>query len=86
MPAATDLLSHVNLVVLGSKALREGQFPPRVAPGMRDGLFFYPQFQFYSPLVYIITGYIHQIFTPSNPYTAIKLVIWFGLVISAFYR
>lgn len=85
MPAVTDLISHANLVVLASKALKEGQFPLRVAPGMRDNLFFYPQFQFYSPLVYIITGYVHQIFTPSNPYTAIKLVIWFGLVISAFY-
>lgn len=85
MPAVTDLISHANLVMLGSKALKEGQFPLRVAPGMRDNLFFYPQFQFYSPLVYLITGYIYQIFTPSNPYTAIKLVIWFGLVISVFY-
>ncbi len=84
IPRVTDLSIHANLVLLASKALKEGQFPLRVAPGMHDDLF-YPQFQYYSPLVYIITGYIYQILTPSNPYAAIKLVIWFGLVISAFY-
>jgi hypothetical protein len=73
-----DHTSHIGYIVQAKMALEEGQFPIRVAPlenfGMR-----YPGFQFYSQVPYTLGGLIYKFLTPTNPYSAYKILLWLAL-------
>lgn len=84
IPPVIDFYLHTIGIMQGSIALEEGQFPIRVAPNEHNGLG-YPKFQFYSPVTYTIAGYIYKRLTPTNPFLALKITIWLGLMIAAFY-
>ncbi|UAJ73428.1 hypothetical protein IQE94_03700 [Synechocystis sp. PCC 7339] len=73
-----DHTSHIGYIVQGRMALEEGQFPLRVAPLENFG-FRYPGFQFYSQLPYFLGAIIYKFLTPTNPYTAYKILLWSAL-------
>ncbi|AIE75699.1 MULTISPECIES: hypothetical protein [unclassified Synechocystis] len=73
-----DHTSHIGYIVQARMALEEGQFPLRVAPLENFG-FRYPGFQFYSQLPYFFGAIIYKFFTPTNPYTAYKILLWLSL-------
>ncbi|MGL5034129.1 MAG: hypothetical protein ACRC6M_10060 [Microcystaceae cyanobacterium] len=73
-----DHTSHIGYIVQAKMALEEGQFPIRVAPLENYG-FRYPGFQFYSQLPYTLGGLIYKFLTPSNPYSAYKIMLWLAL-------
>lgn len=81
--AASDLLNHISGIIEAKNALKEGQFPIRVAPNALDGDR-YPVFQFYGNLPYTIGGMLF-LFLNIDPYTSLKLVIILSLFIGAFY-
>ncbi|MEB3228294.1 MAG: hypothetical protein VKJ27_07910 [Synechocystis sp.] len=76
--SVNDHTSHIGYIVQAKLALEEGQFPIRVAPlenfGMR-----YPGFQFYSQIPYTLGGIIYKFLTPTNPYSAYKILLWLAL-------
>lgn len=73
-----DHTSHIGYIVQARMALEEGQFPIRVAPLENFG-FRYPGFQFYSQLPYTLGGIIYKFLTPTNPYSAYKIMLWLAL-------
>src|SRR5438128_611059 len=66
--AADDLANHVSGIIEAGNALREGQFPIRVAPHQNDNTR-YPIFQFYGNLPYTVGGALYCT-TKLSPYTA----------------
>lgn len=72
-----DIRNSVGLLIQAKMALKEGQFPIRIAPWEVDGLR-YPVFQFYSPLTYTILGAIHCVLP--DPWLAMKAGIFLALL------
>lgn len=83
LPAGQDYQNHVAGIVQASMAIKEGQFPIRVAPWQDQGKR-NPFFQFYSPLPYTISGALYRLFH-NNPFLIYKIVTWLALVMGAFY-
>ncbi|MDQ8039877.1 MAG: hypothetical protein REH83_05660 [Rickettsiella sp.] len=81
---AWDFIPHTIKIIQAVAALQEGQFPIRVEPLAHNGLG-YPSFQFYSPFVFTIAGYIHKFFSPSNPFVALKMTLWLSIILGGFY-
>ena len=73
-----DHTSHIGYIVQAKMALEEGQFPIRIAP-LENYSFRYPGFQFYSQLPYTLGALIYKFLTPTNPYTAYKIMLWSAL-------
>ncbi|MFM1843352.1 MAG: hypothetical protein RLZZ490_2094 [Cyanobacteriota bacterium] len=73
-----DHTSHIGYIVQAKMALEEGQFPIRVAPLENFGLR-YPGFQFYSQFPYTLGGLIYKFLTPTNPYSAYKIILCLAL-------
>jgi len=84
VPGTLEFGSHINLIVQAKKAIDEGQFPIRVAPGMNSG-YRYPVFQFYSPFPYTIAGLIHKYFSPGNAFVAFRLMVFLALFLSGIF-
>lgn len=84
IPAITDYVNHIASVIEAKMALTEGQFPLRISPMELSG-WRYPNFQFYSPTTYTISGLIYRWLTPDNPITAIKITLWLALVTGGLY-
>ncbi len=84
LPPVTDFYLNTSNVMQSAMALKAGQFPIRTAPGEYNG-YGYPKFQFYSPFFYTAAGYILNLLTPNNPFLAIKITIWLGLVFAGIY-
>ena len=78
-----DLAAHVSGIVEATRALREGQFPLRVAPWQLDGSR-YPFFSYYGNLPYTVGGLL-CVGLRVDPYTAWKLVNLISLTLGAFY-
>ena len=84
VPGEYDFGAHINLITQAKKALDEGQFPIRVAPGMNWG-YRYPIFQFYSPFPYTIAGLIYKFITPDNAFIAFRFMELLALFISGIF-
>lgn len=84
IPFIIDYLNHLSAIMQAKLALTQGQLPLRIAPTDHAG-WPYPLFQFYSPTSYMISGFIYQWITPSNPYIAFKLTLWGALIIGGIY-
>ncbi len=84
VPTTLDLWTDTNLLVQAELALKENQFPIRVAPSQHNGMG-YPEFQFHSPLLFTIAAYTYRILTPANPFLALKITIWLSLLIVGIY-
>jgi len=84
IPAITDYANHLAAVIEAKMAFAEGQFPLRVAPVELLG-WRYPNFQFYSPTTYMLTGLVYKWLTPSNPLVAIKFTLWLSLVLGGLF-
>ncbi|MGD1276702.1 MAG: hypothetical protein ABR964_05710 [Tepidisphaeraceae bacterium] len=69
---AGDLVWVMGGIVDAGKALREGQFPVRVAPSLNDGLR-YPLFQYYGNFPYTAAGSLCALLG-LDPYSAWKIV------------
>jgi hypothetical protein len=78
---AQDLANHVSGIIEAARALRERQFPIRVAPGQVGGAR-YPVFQFYGNFPYTVAGLLHRLHM--DPYRAFKVVVLLSLVAGAF--
>lgn len=79
---AADLEFAIALSVEAGNALREGQFPIRVAPRQHDGLR-YPIFQYYGNFPYTVTGLL--CLAGIDPYSAWKLVTLAALICGAYF-
>lgn len=80
---AGDLTAHLSGIIEARNALREGQFPVRVAPNQLDGRR-YPILQFYGNFPYTMGAVLT--FVPGvNPYTAWKLVTFLFVAAAGFY-
>ena len=74
---ADDLANHVRLVHEYTLALREGQFPPLVAPALEGGRRV-PVFQYYGNTPYLLPGALAL--AGLGPYTALKTVVFLHLL------
>lgn len=84
LPQILDYKNHTALVVQAKMALDEGQFPIRVTPFEHQSLN-YPVFQFYSPLMYTVSGAIYKWITPNNPYIALKYTVILAFLLAGIY-
>lgn len=84
LPQILDYKNHTALVVQAKMAIDEGQFPIRVSPFEHQSLN-YPVFQFYSPLMYTISGSIYKWLTPDNPYIALKYTVILAFLLAGIY-
>lgn len=77
--------NHISAIIQAKMALKEGQFPIRVAPWQNQG-WGNAYFQFYSPLPYMAAGLIYGLSClHANPFFYYKLFIWLALVLAAVY-
>ncbi|MDR3492006.1 MAG: hypothetical protein P4M12_08205 [Gammaproteobacteria bacterium] len=83
-PESLDLLNHLALISEAKSALVEGQFPIKDTLGHPSGIR-YPVFQFYSPTLYTISGYINRWIAPENPYITYKLTLWLSLMFAGIF-
>ncbi|MES2142187.1 MAG: hypothetical protein V4471_04810 [Pseudomonadota bacterium] len=81
---APDFIPHTIKIIQAAAALQEGQFPIRVEPLAHNALG-YPAFQFYSPFVFTVAGYIYRFFSPSNPFISLKITLWLSIIIGGLY-
>jgi hypothetical protein len=70
---AGDLNFVLGFITESRNALKEGQFPIRVAPKQWEKMRF-PLFQYYGNFPYTVTGFIAR-FVGDNPYTAWKITM-----------
>lgn len=82
IPDLSDFICHLAAIIQAKTALVQGQFPLRTMPSEYNGLG-YPFYQFYAPTLYTFIGFIYWLLTPGNPLIAIKIAIWFGLMIGS---
>ena len=80
--SAPDLTAHLSGIVEARNALREGQFPVRVAPTLLEGQR-YPLFQFYATFPYTLGAAFMLL--GANPYLAWKLVTLSTVALAGFY-
>ena len=82
-PQGSDRVLHLSGIIEASGALREGQFPPRVAPRFAGGMR-YPVFQFYGSLPYTLAGAL-SLLPGIDAYDAWKLVTFLAVTGAGFY-
>jgi hypothetical protein len=78
----TDWFSHLCGIIEARNALKEGQFPIRVAPTLHGGIR-YPLFQFYGQLPYLVPALPHLF--GLDPWWACRLTLLGGLTLGAFF-
>jgi hypothetical protein len=81
-PLHDDYYSHLNNIAQAKIALLQGAGWLRVMPEAMHG-WFYPEFQFYSPLVYTLAGYIDLLV--HNPFAAFKCTLGLTLILGSWY-
>jgi hypothetical protein len=79
----SDLANHLSGIIEARNALKEGQFPIRIAPNQVGGER-YPIFQFYGNFPYTVGGMAFWILR-ANPYVIWKWVVGFFLVLGGFF-
>lgn len=77
-----DLIAHLSGITEARDALKEGQFPIRVAPNVLDGAR-YPYFQFYGNLPFLLPGALAVLHL--YPYAAFKLMLGLALCCGAYF-
>lgn len=82
-PQGSDRLVHLSGIVEARHALREGQFPPRVAPHLSKGTR-YPVFQFYGALPYGVAGAVALV-TGADAHDAWRVVTFLSVTCAGFY-
>ena len=80
---AFDCANHTSGIIEARNALKEGQFPIRVAPHQVDGTR-YPVFQYYGNFPYTAGGLIYLL-TGASPYTAFRAVLLLGLLTGSYF-
>jgi hypothetical protein len=80
---AYDCANHTSGIIEARNALKEGQFPIRVAPHQLDGTR-YPVFQYYGNFPYTAGGMIYLV-TRVSPYTAFRAVLFLGLLAGSYF-
>lgn len=83
LPNSWDLANHLVGIVQAKTAMDQGQFPIRVLSVLNQHGS-YPYFQFYSPLAYMIGGWVYKFFSPQNPFIAYKISLWFAMIFAGF--
>lgn len=84
LPECPEFPVHVSNTIQAKNALEQGQFPIRTTADQASG-FGVPWFQFHSPLPYTISGVIYKLVAHTNPYIALKLTLWLGMLLATFY-
>lgn len=82
-PQGSDRIVHLSGIIEARNALREWQFPPRVAPNLAGGER-YPIFQFYGALPYGLAGAL-SLLPGVNAYHAWKIVTALSVTAAGFY-
>ena len=82
-PQGSDRLVHLSGIVEARNALREGQFPPRVAPNLSEKTR-YPLFQFYGALPYGVAGGV-MLVTGLDAHDAWRVVTFLSVTCAGFY-
>lgn len=82
-PQGSDRIVHLSGIIEARNALREGQFPPRVAPNLAGGER-YPVFQFYGALPYGLAGAL-SLLPGVNAYHAWKIVTALSVTAAGLY-
>lgn len=77
-----DFANHTGAVVQAKQAIREGQFPLRVAPWQFNQLR-YPLYQFYANSPYTIAGFVNYLGV--NPFASLKITLWLALMLGGIY-
>ena len=87
LPYVVDIVNHVSSIEQAQTALREGQFPLRIAPLEGHG-WRYPYFQFYSPTSYMIGALLNSFVFMQKTYITFKFMMWAALTCAGwgFYR
>jgi hypothetical protein len=80
---ACDLGFHVSCIIEARNALKEGQFPIRVAPLAHERER-YPMFQFYGHLPYTVGGAVYKR-TKLSPYSVWKYTVIAALMLGGFF-
>src|SRR5712672_949997 len=82
MPGAPDIVTGFGHVAQAEMAIREGQFPIRIAP-WETNRWRNPAFQFYAPLPYTVLGLAAIVLPGDNPWLAMKWVLFLALMLAA---
>ena len=82
-PQGSDRVPHLSGIIEAGNALREGQFPPRVAPHLAGGTR-YPVFQFYGCIPYGLAGAL-TLLPGVDAYNAWRLVTFLSVTLAGFY-
>lgn len=83
-PNSVDFVNHIAAIVQARLGLEQGQFPLRTMPNEFSGIY-YPEYQFYSPTSYLVSGLIYRFLTPSNPWVAYKIMTFLALFMGGVY-
>ena len=82
-PQGGDRYQHLSVILDARDALREGQFPPRVAPAMGGGRR-YAMFQFYGNLPYGLAGAL-SLLPGVDAHDAWRIVTFLSVTLAGFY-
>ena len=82
-PQGADRIQHLSAIMEARDALREGQFPPRVAPQMAEGRR-YPLFQFYGNFPYGLSGAL-SLLPGVDAYHAWRIVTFLSVTCAGFF-
>ena len=84
-PQGGDQQPHLSCIIEADRALREGQFPLRVAPTVSHHARI-PLFQFYGNFPYTLAGLLMQIpLADIDAYEAWKLIVFLSVMCAGFY-
>jgi hypothetical protein len=81
---AGDLFTAIGRIVEADNALREGQFPVRVAPTQLGGAR-YPFFQFYGNFPFTFAAVVRRVLPGHDPYLAWKVTTVVALTCGGFF-
>lgn len=82
IPGQPDLANALGYVIQAGMALKEGQFPIRIAPVELDGMR-YPGFQFYSPFTYTILGLFDCVLR--DPWLSVKMGVFLAILSASWF-
>ncbi len=82
LSSLTDLCYHYTNIVKAREALLSHEWFLRTAPQI-VGTWFYPVYQFYSPLFYQVTGILALIF--QDPFNALRCGLMLAMLVGAWY-